>query len=157
MERKIHWAWPAFTHGLVSRQKLHIHLEQEWEVYVRDFPIMVGRAYVQCPIAEVRRELAENLYEEDTGGLAAGRPHPDLFMMYPQGLGMDLERFAKVRLLPAAHAYRGFLDDATTNRGWSVAASSGAGEKAAPTTVIPSRAVFSAASTIIRAKISPSA
>ncbi len=123
MERKMHWAWPAFTHGLVSRHKLHIHLEQEWEVYVRDFPIMVGRAYVQCPIAEVRRELAENLYEEETGGLAAGRPHPDLFMMYPQGLGMDLERFAKVRLLPAARAYRSFLDDATTNRGWSVAAS----------------------------------
>lgn len=44
-------------------------------------------------------------------------------MMYPQGLGMDLERFTKVRLLPAARAYRGFLDDATTNRGWSVAAS----------------------------------
>jgi pyrroloquinoline-quinone synthase len=123
MERKVHWAWPAFTHGLVSSQKLHIHLEQEWEVYVRDFPIMVGRAYVQCPIAEVRRELAENLYEEETGGLAAGRPHPDLFMMYPQGLGMDLDRFASVLLLPAARAYRDFLDDATMKRGWSVAAS----------------------------------
>jgi pyrroloquinoline-quinone synthase len=123
MERKTHWAWPGFTHGLVPRDKLHIHLEQEWEVYVRDFPIMVGRAYVQCPIAEVRRELAENLYEEETGGLAAGRPHPDLFMMYPEGLGMDLDRFGNVQLLPAAHAYRGFLDYATTNRGWSVAAS----------------------------------
>jgi pyrroloquinoline quinone (PQQ) biosynthesis protein C len=123
MERKTHWAWPAFTRGLVPKHKLHIHLEQEWEVYVRDFPIMVGRAYVQCPMAEVRRELAENLYEEETGGLAAGRPHPELFMMYPRGLGMDLERFAHVQLLPAARAYREFLDDVTTNRGWAVAAS----------------------------------
>ena len=123
MERKTHWAWPAFTKGLVPRDKLHIHLEQEWEVYVRDFPIMVGRAYVQCPIAEVRRELAENLYEEETGALAAGKPHPELFMMYPQGLGMDLERFSGVQLLPAARRYRGFLDDVTTNRGWAVAAS----------------------------------
>jgi len=106
----------------VARDKLHIHLEHEWEVYVRDFPIMVGRAYVQCPIAEVRRELAENLYEEETGGLAAGKPHPDLFMMYPRGLGMDVERFANVQLLPAARAYRELLDDATTNRGWAVAA-----------------------------------
>ncbi|MBW2686101.1 MAG: hypothetical protein DRH30_10715 [Deltaproteobacteria bacterium] len=122
MERKTHWAWPAFTGGLVARDKLHIHLEHEWEVYVRDFPIMVGRAYVQCPIAEVRRELAENLYEEETGGLAAGKPHPDLFMMYPRGLGMDVERFANVQLLPAARAYRELLDDATTNRGWAVAA-----------------------------------
>ena len=123
MERKTHWAWRAFTGGLVAKEKLHIHLEHEWEVYVRDFPVMVGRAYVQCPIAEVRRELAENLYEEETGGLAAGKPHPDLFMMYPRGLGMDVERFAHVQLLPAARAYREFLDDATTNRGWSVAAS----------------------------------
>ena len=122
MERKTHWAWPAFTGGLVPKDKLHVHLEQEWEVYVRDFPVMVGRAYVQCPIAEVRRELAENLYEEETGGLAAGRPHPELFMMYPEGLGMDLARFEQVELLPAARAYRDFLDDATINRGWSVAA-----------------------------------
>ncbi|MGB5191645.1 MAG: iron-containing redox enzyme family protein [Polyangiales bacterium] len=122
MERKTHWAWPAFTGGLVPKDKLHIHLEHEWDVYVRDFPVMVGRAYVQCPIPEVRRELAENLYEEETGGLAAGRPHPELFMMYPKGLGMDLGRFESVELLPAARAYRVFLDDATTNRGWSVAA-----------------------------------
>lgn len=122
MERKTHWAWPAFTGGLVPKDKLHIHLEHEWDVYVRDFPVMVGRAYVQCPIPEVRRELAENLYEEETGGLAAGRPHPELFMMYPKGLGMDLGRFESVELLPAARAYRAFLDDATINRGWSVAA-----------------------------------
>jgi pyrroloquinoline quinone (PQQ) biosynthesis protein C len=122
MERKTHWAWPAFTAGLVPKDKLHIHLEHEWAVYVRDFPVMVGRAYVQCPIPEVRRELAENLYEEETGGLAAGKPHPELFMMYPRGLGMDVERFANVQLLPAARSYRGFLDDVTTNRGWAIAA-----------------------------------
>ena len=122
MERKTHWAWPAFTNGLVSKDKLHIHLEHEWEVYVRDFPILVGRAYVQCPVASVRRELAENLYEEETGGLAAGKPHPDLFMMYPEGLGMDLTRFDAVELLPKAKAYRTFLDDATKNRGWAIAA-----------------------------------
>jgi pyrroloquinoline-quinone synthase len=122
MERKTHWAWPAFTNGLVAADKLHIHLEHEWDVYVRDFPVMVGRAYVQCPIAAVRRELAENLYEEETGGLAAGRPHPELFMMYPEGLGMNLARFDSVELLPAARAYRDFLDDATTTRGWAVAA-----------------------------------
>jgi pyrroloquinoline-quinone synthase len=122
MERKTHWAWPAFTAGLVPKDALHIHLEQEWEVYVRDFPILVGRAYVACPIAEVRRELAENLYEEETGGLAAGKPHPELFLMYPEGLGMNLQRFTQVELLPAARAYREFLDDATLERGWSVAA-----------------------------------
>lgn len=122
MERKTHWAWPRFTAGDVAREWLHIHLEQEYAVYVRDFPVLVARAYVQCPIAVVRRELAENIYEEETGGLVAGRPHPELFLEYPAGLGFDLSRFDEVVLLPAAAAYRAFLDEATQRRGWPVAA-----------------------------------
>lgn len=122
MERKTHWAWPAFTTGMVRKELLHIHLEQEYEVYVRDFPVLLARAYVQCPSAAVRQELAENIYEEETGGLAAGRPHPELFLMYPRGLGMDLARFDHVQLLAAAQDYRDFLDDATERRGWAVAA-----------------------------------
>jgi hypothetical protein len=122
MDRKHHWAWPRFNGGEVALARLHIHLEQEYATYVRDFPVLVGRAYVQCPIPAVRRELAENLYEEETGGLAAGRPHPELFLEYPRGLGMDLGRFARVELLPAAAAYRAVLDDLTLARGWVIAA-----------------------------------
>jgi len=122
MERKLHWAAPAFASGLVPKAKLHVHLEQEYATYVRDFPVLLGRAYVQCPVAAVRRELAENLYEEETGGLSGGRPHPELFLEYPRGLGMDLTRFEHIELLPAAAAYRNVLDDATRNHGWEVAA-----------------------------------
>lgn len=122
MEKKQHWAWDSFTSGTVAKARLHVHLEQEYAVYVRDFPVLVGRAYVQCPIPAVRRELAENLYEEETGGLHAGRPHPELFLEYPKGLGFDLSRFEHVALLPGAKLYRGLLDEATQTRGWSVAA-----------------------------------
>jgi len=121
MEEKTHWAWAQFTSGSVRADRLHIHLEQEYAVYVRDFPVLVGRAYVQCPIPEVRRDLAENLYEEETGGIAAGRPHPELFLEYPRGLGMDLGRFEAVALLPDAAAYRAWLDRATQHRGWAIA------------------------------------
>jgi pyrroloquinoline-quinone synthase len=122
MERKDHWAWSAFTEGLVPREQLHIHLEQEYATYVRDFPVLVARAYVQCPIAAVRRELIENVYEEETGGLAAGRPHPELVLEVPRGLGMDLSRFERIELLKGARTYRDFLDDASSCRGWAVAA-----------------------------------
>ena len=122
MERKDHWAWIGFTSGLVPKERLHIHLEQEYATYVRDFPRMVGWAYVQCPIPSIRRELAENLYEEETGGIAAGRPHPELFLEYPKGLGMDLTRFDDVELLPGARAYRDFLDYSVEGRGWGIAA-----------------------------------
>lgn len=121
MDQKVHWAWPHFTSGRVSAARLHIHLEQEWEVFVRDFPVLVARGYVQCPIAAVRRELIENVYEEETGGLHAGRPHPELFLEYPRGLGMDLSRFESVSLLPAAAAYRAVLDHHTVGRGWATA------------------------------------
>jgi hypothetical protein len=122
MERKVHWAWPSFTKGKVPRERLHLHFEQEYATYVRDFPVLVGWAYVQCPIAEVRRDLAENLYEEETGGMIAGKPHPDLFLEYPRGLGMDLSRFAHIELLPAARAFRDVLDEHTQRHGWSQAA-----------------------------------
>jgi hypothetical protein len=122
MEKKTHWAWPAFSTGLVPRCRFHVHLEQEYATYVRDFPVMVGWAYVRCPLPAVRRELAENLYEEETGGIAAGRPHPELFLEYPRGLGMDLSRFERVELLPGAARYRAFLDDCTQRAGWEVAA-----------------------------------
>ncbi len=122
MERKQHWAWPAFSSGMVPLELLHVHLEQEYGTYVRDFPILVARAYVECPLAEVRRELIENVYEEETGGLHAGRSHAELFLEYPRGLGMDLARFDRVELLPEARGYRDFLDAATRGRGWEVAA-----------------------------------
>lgn len=122
MERKIDPDWPSFTNGLVPKALLHIHLEQEYATYVRDFPLLIGRAYAQCPLPEVRRELAENLYEEETGGLHAGRPHPELFLEYPRGLGMDLARFESVQLLPRASAFRALLDDATLAHGWEIGA-----------------------------------
>lgn len=122
MERKEHWAWPSFTHGKVPKRLLHIHLEQEYATYVRDFPRFVGYAYAQCEVPSVRRALAENLYEEETGGLVAKKPHPELFLQYPRGLGMDLERFEHVQLLPGAQRYRAWIDEAVQQNGWEVAA-----------------------------------
>ncbi len=122
MEGKEHWAWASFGDGTVPKSLLHHHFEQEYETYVRDFPVLIGWAYVQCPDPSARRELAENLYEEETGGIAAGKPHPELFMEYPRGLQMDLARFDNVELLPAAQAYRELVDECTQKRGWAVAA-----------------------------------
>ena len=121
MEAKEHWAWPLFNAGFVAPELLHIHLEQEYATYVRDFALLVGRAYVQCPFEDVRVELAENLYEEETGGLVAGRPHAQLFLDYPRGLGMDLTRFDDVALLPQARRFRETLNELTLTCGWEVA------------------------------------
>ncbi|MCX2782507.1 iron-containing redox enzyme family protein [Microbulbifer thermotolerans] len=122
MERKVHWSWPAFTGGQVAKELLHIHLEQEYGTYVRDYPILVARAYVQCPVPAARRVLAETIYERETGGLSGSESHAALFLEYPRGLGMNLERFRHIRLLPAAARFRALLDEACCGHGWEVAA-----------------------------------
>ncbi len=121
MDRKTHWAWPLFNDGHVSKHLLHHHLEQEYGVYVHDFAWMLGRAYAQCSVPEARAQLAQKLFEEETGGLSMGVPHAELFLRFPQGLGMDLDRFEQVRLLPQARSFRDHLDECTTQRGWEVA------------------------------------
>ena len=118
MDRKHHWAWPVFSGNRITREQLKIHFQQEFAVYVRDFPILLGRLYIQQPPMAIRQELAANLYEEETGGLSVGRSHPALFVEMMAALGFPSRDFDRIRLLPAARRYRQWLDDATTRRPW---------------------------------------
>jgi pyrroloquinoline quinone (PQQ) biosynthesis protein C len=122
MDRKDHPAWPHFAGPEASVDDLELHYRQEFAVYVRDFPVFLGRVHCRCPHAEVRRELAENLFEEETGGISGTGPHPELFLRMMEGLGIDRGRFQEVDLLPAAAAYRAWLDEITTRRHWLVGA-----------------------------------
>jgi pyrroloquinoline-quinone synthase len=118
MDRKDHLAYPHFSEGRATRPQLLLHYQQEYEVYVRDFPVLLSRVHARCPVAEVRRDLAENLYEEETGGLSRGRPHPELFLEMMRGLGFEPTRFEGIDLIPEAAAYRAFIDQVTTRRPW---------------------------------------
>ncbi len=122
MDDKHHWAWPAFASGAVGRDQLQVHFQQEFGVYVRDFPVFLARVHGRNPPPPVRRMLAENIYEEDTGGLSLGKSHPELFLSMMQGLGYRLEDFARVRLLPASKTYRAWLDAVSAHRDWVVGA-----------------------------------
>lgn len=118
MDRKDHWAWPHFNEGRATRSQLLLHYQQEYEVYIRDFPIFLSRVHAACPHAAVRRDLAENLFEEETGKLSLGHPHPDLFLRMMEGLGFGRARFAAIDLLPEAAAFRSWIDQVTTRRPW---------------------------------------
>ena len=118
MDRKDHWAWPHFRDGKASRSQLLIHFQQEYEVYVRDFPVLLGRVHCRCPHPEVRVGIAENLYEEETGNLTHGSPHPELFLEMMGGFGFSRERFEGIDLLPEAASYRAWIDLATTRKSW---------------------------------------
>jgi pyrroloquinoline-quinone synthase len=122
MDRKHHWAWPILMGPGISKDQLKIHYQQEYLVYVRDFPVLLARVHGQNPPPDVRRMLAENIYEEDTGGLSFGRSHPELFQEMMRGLGYDLDDFQRAGLLPASAAYRAWLDRVSAHRDWIIGA-----------------------------------
>jgi pyrroloquinoline quinone (PQQ) biosynthesis protein C len=118
MDRKDHRAYPHFASGKATRSQLLLHFQQEFEVYVRDFPILLSRVHARCPHPEVRQDLAENLFEEETGKLSKGVPHPELFLVMMEGLGFPRSRFSRIDLIPEAAAYRAWIDQVTTRRPW---------------------------------------
>lgn len=122
MDRKHHWAWPAFANGKMTKAQLRVHFQQEYAVYVRDFPVFLARIHGQNPPPSVRRMLAENIYEEDTGGLSLGKSHPELFLSMMEGLGFQADSFDTIRLLPASRTYRAWLDRISGHRDWVIGA-----------------------------------
>jgi pyrroloquinoline-quinone synthase len=122
MDGKHHWAWTHFAGGHLSKEQLKIHFQQEYAVYVRDFPVFLARIHGKNPPAPVRRMLAENIYEEDTGGLSLGISHPSLFLSMMEGLGFSPQDFERVRPLPASRIYRAWLDKMSHHQHWVVGA-----------------------------------
>jgi pyrroloquinoline-quinone synthase len=122
MDRKHHWAWPHFSSNTLTKAQLKIHFQQEFAVYVRDFPVFLARIHGQNPPPVVRRMLAENIYEEDTGGLSLGRSHPELFLTMMEGMGYSRKGFERIALFPESRAYRAWLDRISVHRDWVMGA-----------------------------------
>ncbi|MCA9472348.1 MAG: iron-containing redox enzyme family protein [Nitrospirales bacterium] len=122
MTRKHHWAWPKFSSDAVNKDQLKVHFQQEYEVYVRDFPVFLARIYGHNPPASVRAMLAENIYEEDTGRLSLGVSHPELFLKMMKGVGYPRQEFSQIRLLAASRRYRKWLDEISGCGDWIMGA-----------------------------------
>jgi pyrroloquinoline-quinone synthase len=124
MDGKHHWAYPYLTRPGLSRSALLAHFQHEYAVYVRDFPILLARALGHVPpIADVRGALAENLYEEQTGGLSKTAPHPELFLRMMEGLGFARSSFddPSIELHPSAVTYRDWLALQSARDPWQAA------------------------------------
>lgn len=122
MAQKHHWAWSYFSGPTLTKAQLKIHFQQEYAVYVRDFPVFLARIHGKNPPLDVRRMLAENIYEEDTGKLSLGTSHPELFMNMMKGLGFRQREFERIPLLPATRRYRAWLDRISNSSDWVLGA-----------------------------------
>src|SRR2546423_10924291 len=101
LEKKNHWAWPWFAEGRVPLPRLLPHFQQEWEVYVRDFPIFLARILGHRPPAAVAADLAANIYEEQTGGISRSASHPGLVLRMMAGCGYSRGEFVSVAQMPS--------------------------------------------------------
>jgi len=122
MARKDHWAWSYFSGPTLTKAQLKVHFQQEYAVYVRDFPVFLARIHGKNPPLEVRRMLAENIFEEDTGKLSLGTSHPELFIKMMKGLGFSPGAFENIQLFPATRRYRAWLDRVSNNSDWVLGA-----------------------------------
>jgi pyrroloquinoline-quinone synthase len=129
MDRKHHWAYPSLTRAGLTRDQLFVHFKHEYLVYVRDFPVLLARVLGNVPaVDEVRRALAENVYEEQTGGLSRTDAHPALFVKMMEGLGYPPSAFEDAAdidedawMHPAARRYRDFLRERSAAPPWQAA------------------------------------
>ncbi len=124
MDRKHHPGFVHLTRPGLDRAQLLVHFRHEFLTYVRDFPVLLARVLGQGPPADVRASLAENIFEEQTGKLSVGRPHPELFLEMMGGLGFERDALESggPPLEGEAVAYRELLDRVSIEPPWIVGA-----------------------------------
>ncbi len=82
-----HRLWQKIEGGGLSRAGLQGFATQFF-LQVVEFPKAVSALHANCPWLDARRELAESLYEEETGKISQTKPHPELFLDFTRALGL---------------------------------------------------------------------
>ena len=69
---------------------------------MREFPRAVSGLHTRCPDTQERIELAESIYEEETGRISGcNLPHPELFLLFGTATGLPREAFERATPLPS--------------------------------------------------------
>jgi pyrroloquinoline-quinone synthase len=111
-----HPLWHAIAAGSVSRAGLGIFARQFY-LQVNEFPRAVSALHASCPYPELRGELAESLYEEETGRISGcNLPHPRLFGLFAAGVGVPWEELVASEPLASTAALTHWFESSTRNR-----------------------------------------
>jgi pyrroloquinoline-quinone synthase len=94
-----HPFYVAWTEGRLSKSVLAEYAKQYY-AHVRAFPTYVSAVHSHCDDLSVRQELLENLIEEERGE----ENHPELWLRFAEGLGVQREQVKSADLLPATEA-----------------------------------------------------
>lgn len=111
-ERSIlnHPFYQAWTMGEVPQKALELYARQYYP-HVLAFPTYVSNVHANCPDLTTRQEILENLIEEERGP----ENHPELWLRFGEGLGLDRKNIERARPLPKTRQFIDTFVDATRN------------------------------------------
>lgn len=91
-----HPFYQSWSSGGLNRTILGQYARQYY-AHVRAFPTYVSAVHSHCPDLSVRQKLLENLIEEERGS----ENHPELWLRFAEGLGVDREEVRNAEQLPS--------------------------------------------------------
>ena len=111
-----HPLWRAIEAGRISRPGLQL-FAQQFFLQVREFPRALSAMHANCPYPDVRAELAESLYEEESGRISGcGLSHPELFLRFGRALGLSRASLVDATPLPETASLIHWFETSTKNR-----------------------------------------
>ena len=112
-----HPLWKRIAGGELTRDQLRFFAVQFF-LQVREFPRAVSAMHSRCPFDDMRRELAESVYEEESGRISGcNLPHPELFLKFGTALGLERSDMTEGKALPETAALIDWFEVASWNRG----------------------------------------
>lgn len=117
-----HPLWLEIADGKLGSAQLKLFAIQFF-LQVREFPRAVSAMHANCPFTEERKELAESIYEEETGRVSGcNQPHPELFIRFGEAIGLERAEMVEGRPLPATRALIDWFELSTKQRSFIEAA-----------------------------------
>ena len=117
-----HPLWLRLFDGKLSREQLQ-RFAVQFFLQVREFPRAVSAMHANCPFPDMRMELAESIYEEETGRISGcNQPHPELFIRFGEAVGLSRAEMVEGHPLPATRALIDWFELSTKQRSFIEAA-----------------------------------
>jgi len=99
---------------------------RQFSYFTRNFPRWLAAVAANCPLPDVRKFLASNIYEEEVGPVGQGS-HYELLLRQGQALGLSREEIEETPPFPTTLSAVNALESMCRNRSWleGLAATSG--------------------------------
>ena len=108
-----HPLWRRIEDGKLPKSALGAFAVQFF-LQVREFPRAVSALHSSCPDPHERVELAESLYEEETGRISGCNvSHPELFIRFGEGVGLARDALVDGVPLPTTTALIEWFEQST--------------------------------------------